>query len=75
MEIEAYIISNCGDNRGVFKLERYANVLVWRFSRFKDVDVTRTVIKSNTDIMWAVNNLRFGLPLTLPFEEKDLEWK
>lgn len=72
MEIEALIISTSGESRGIFKLERNVDLFVWRFSRFKDVDVTRTIIKSQKDIMRAVYNLRSGFPLTLPFDHADL---
>lgn len=76
MKIEAYIINKLtGETRGVFLLENYNNRVVWRFSKYVDADVTRTVMKNNEQIIEAVRNVRSGWPLILPFEEKDLEWK
>jgi hypothetical protein len=76
MEIEAYIINKLtGETRGVFLLENYNNRVVWRFSRYVDANVTRTVMKSNQNIIEAVRNVQSGWPLILPFKEKDLEWK
>lgn len=79
MKIEAYIINkDNGDCRGVFILENYHNMFMWRFSRYhSSTDViTNVVKKSHRDILQAIDNcLYYGSPLLLPFEEKDLEWK